>query len=41
MLDDARHNDLPSKGTPKELEQIHSRRAHATDGYGLIDRPHE
>lgn len=41
MLEDARRNDLPSKGTPKELEQIHYRRAHATDGYGLIDRPHK
>jgi len=39
MLEDAKHNDLPSKGTPEELKQIHYRRAHATDGYGLIDRP--
>ena len=41
MLEDARRNDLPSKGTPEELEQIHYRRAHATDGYGLLDRPHK
>lgn len=36
MLDDATHNDLPSKGTPLELEQIHYRRAHAANGYGLL-----
>ena len=37
MLDNARQNDLPSKGTPEELERIHYRRAHATNGYGLLD----
>ena len=37
MLSDARQHDLPSKGTPEELEQIHYRRAHATNGYGLLD----
>lgn len=38
MLEDARENDLPSKGTPEELEQIHYRRAHATNGYGLLNQ---
>lgn len=38
MLDDARTHDLPSKGTPEELEQIHYRRAHMTNGYGLLNQ---
>lgn len=37
MLEDARRNDLPSKGTAEELEQIHYRRAHMTNGYGLLN----
>lgn len=38
MLEDAREHDLPSKGTPEELEQIHYRRAHMTNGYGLLNK---
>lgn len=38
MLENARENDLPSKGTPEELEAIHYRRAHATNGYGLLNQ---
>lgn len=36
MLDDARRNDLPVKGTPEELEAIHRRRAGMKNGYGLL-----
>lgn len=36
MLDDVRHNDLPVKGTPEELEAIHRRRAEMKNGYGLL-----
>lgn len=35
-LDDAWTHDMPVAGTAEELEQIHYRRAHATDGYGLL-----
>ena len=38
MLDDAWTHDMPSKGTPEELEQIHYRRAHMTNGYGLLNQ---
>lgn len=38
MLEDASRNDLPSKGTPEELDQIHYRRAHMTNGYGLLSQ---
>lgn len=35
-LDDAWTHDMPAIGTPEELEMIHYRRAHMTNGYGLI-----
>lgn len=38
MLQDARKNDLPAIGTLQELEQIHYRRAHMTNGYGLLNQ---
>lgn len=38
MLDDCRQNDLPAIGTLEELEQIHYRREHMTDGYGLLKK---
>jgi len=37
-LADAATHDLPVKGTPEELEQIHERRRTMTDGYGLLNR---
>ena len=37
-LADAANNDLPVKGTPEELEQIHHRRNTMTDGYGLLHK---
>jgi hypothetical protein len=38
MLQDAWTHDMPSKGTPEELEQIHYRRAHMKNGYGLLNQ---
>lgn len=38
MLDDARQNDLPVKGTNEELIEIRERRANMTDGYGLLHK---
>lgn len=38
MLEDARHNDLPSIGTHEELEQIWEHRRNLKDGYGLLPR---
>lgn len=35
-LADAAANDLPSIGTPEELEAIHERRRTLTNGYGLL-----
>ena len=35
-LADAATHDLPIKGTPAELEQIHERRRTMTEGYGLL-----
>ncbi len=35
-IDDAWTHDMPVSGTTEELEEIHYRRAHATDGYGLL-----
>lgn len=37
-LADAAAHDIPVKGTPEELEQIHERRRTMTDGYGLLRR---
>lgn len=37
-LEDAWTHDMPAIGTQEELDQIHYRRAHMTDGYGLIRR---
>lgn len=36
MLEDCRKNDLPSIGNEKTLEEIRYRRAHMTNGYGLL-----
>ena len=36
MLDDARQHDLPPIGTLDTLNEIHERRAHQTNGYGLL-----
>ncbi|MCF0198496.1 MAG: Gfo/Idh/MocA family oxidoreductase [Bacteroidaceae bacterium] len=41
MLDNARQGDLPSKGTDEELVAIRDRRAHMTDGYGLLHKNDE
>ena len=38
MLEDARHNALPSIGTHEELEAIWERRRNLKDGYGLLPR---
>ena len=38
MLEDARKNELPSMGDLKTLEEIHVRRAHMTNGYGLLKK---
>ena len=35
-IDDAWTHDMPAIGTAAELEMIHYRRSHMTDGYGLI-----
>ena len=35
-LADAATHDMPVKGTPEELDQIHERRRTMTDGYGLL-----
>lgn len=40
MLDDSRKHDLPVKGTNEELVAICDRRAHMTNGYGLLPRNH-
>lgn len=37
-LKDAWEHDMPVKGTPEELEQIHERRRTMTDGYGLLHK---
>lgn len=39
-LADAATHDLPVKGTPEELDQIHERRRTMTDGYGLLRKQH-
>ncbi len=38
FLEDARGRDLPSIGTPEELEAIRLRRSRMTDGYGLLPK---
>lgn len=38
MLEDARKNELPAIGDLKTLEEIHVRRAHMTNGYGLLKK---
>ena len=38
MLEDARRNDLPAIGDLQTLEEIHYRRAHMTEGYGLLKK---
>lgn len=38
MLEDARKNDLPAIGDLKTLDEIHYRRAHMTNGYGLLKK---
>ena len=38
MLEDSRQHDLPCIGNLKTLDEIHYRRAHMTDGYGLLKK---
>lgn len=40
FLDDSYRHDLPSIGDEKTLEEIRYRRAHMTNGYGLLPRNH-
>ncbi len=37
-LKDAATHDMPVRGTLEELDQIHYRRQHMTDGYGLLHK---
>lgn len=40
FLNDSYTHDLPVKGDLKTLEEIRYRRAHMTNGYGLLPRNH-